>query len=65
MAKFEVIATDTFTSVHIADKYTLEGALSLACDLLDKWEDVAIREREEGADVFKVVAKLSNRGLIL
>jgi hypothetical protein len=63
MAKFEVHATNDLTSVLIAEKYTLPGALSLACDLLETWDDVHIREREEGADVFKVVAKLSAKGL--
>lgn len=63
-AKFEVMATNDITSVKIATKYTLAGALSLCDDLINDWDDLQIREREEGADVFKIVAKLSRHGMI-
>lgn len=63
-AKFEVHATNDETSIKIATKYTLAGALSLADDLMNDWDDIHVREREEGADAFKIVAKLSRHGLI-
>lgn len=62
--RYEVHATNDVTAIRIASKYTLAGALNLACDLLDEWDDIHIRHYEEGSDVFKIVAKLSNKGLL-
>lgn len=69
--RFHVFATNDVTSVLIATKYTLGGALIFATELLDTWVDVHVREYQEGFEetpegerIFKVVAKLSNKGLI-
>jgi hypothetical protein len=64
-AKFEIHATNDITSVMIAEKYTLSGALIFATEIMDVWDDVHIREREDGSDTFKVVAKLAAKGMFL
>jgi hypothetical protein len=65
MERFEVHATNDVTSVLIAKKYTLAGALNLASELLDTWTDVHVRRYATDEDeTFKVVAKLSNQGMI-
>lgn len=67
-AKFEVHATNEDTTIKIATKYTLAGALSLADDLLEDWDYIYVREHFDAVGLdpdksFKVVAKLSKHGL--
>lgn len=72
--RFHVVATNDVTSVLIVKKYTLEAAVLFACSLLDTWTDVHVREYPDNVDsinektvdanVFKVVAKLSNQGMM-
>lgn len=64
-AKFEIHATNSKTSVLVAEKYTLGAALIMATELMETWDDIFIRERVEGSDVYKVVAKVSAKGLFI
>lgn len=69
--RFHVYATNDVTSVLIVRKFTLAGALSSAADLMEDWTDIHIREYPENYEdlapdslTFKVVAKLSDKGLM-
>lgn len=62
--RFEVHATNDITSVLIARKYSMQGALLFANEILECWDDVFVREYDETGE-YKIVGHISSRGLLL